>query len=216
MTRRQAIGIIALFAVALLITFVRWMIDRDPIDGLGFAWPDEAYAHVSAKLDPHRGGDRWCARRQRRTASGITPQSARLAVHPRPIQRRGLGVMVAMYVGYVTGYEAMRTGTNAAPALVGAMAVLAVVYSLGRRRGLLDPLSLVLVGVIASAMCGALIMFLQRLVPGGLRGELAVWMMGHIPQDLERLQLVLLCGLASLAWRSRRCLAGDGRCHARR
>jgi iron complex transport system permease protein len=196
MTRRQAIGIIALFAVALLITFVRWMVDRDPIDGLGFAWPDEAYAMfrrnsiiIAAAIGAALA------------VSGVLLQALLRNPLASPFilglsSGAGLGVMVAMYVGYVTGYEAMRTGTNALPALVGAMAVLAVVYSLGRRRGLLDPLSLVLVGVIASAMCGALIMFLQRLVPGGLRGELAVWMMGRIPQDLERLQLVFLCGLA--------------------
>lgn len=196
MTRRQTIGMIALVVVAIALAFVRWMVDRDPVEGLGFAWPDEAYAGfrrnsiiIAAAIGAALA------------VSGVLLQALLRNPLASPFilglsSGAGLGVMVAMYVGYVTGYEAMRTGTNAGPALIGAMMVLAVVYTLGRRRGLLDPLSLVLVGVIASAMCGALIMFLQRLVPGGLRGELAVWMMGRIPQSLPNLQMIFLCGLA--------------------
>ena len=55
----------------------------------------------------------------------------------------GLGVMSAMYIGYVTGSSALRSGDNTFPALLGALITLGIVYSLGRRRGILDPLSLV-------------------------------------------------------------------------
>jgi iron complex transport system permease protein len=95
-----------------------------------------------------------------------------------------LGVMIAIAIGHLVGTAALRHGTNAGPALVGALVVLALVYLLGQRRGWIDPLSLVLVGVIVSAICGALIMFLQHLVPLGLRGDLVTWMMGAIRQDV--------------------------------
>jgi iron complex transport system permease protein len=195
MTRRQIIGTIILALIAVALAWLRWMIDRDPEAGLGLAWPHESYAAFrrnSILIAASVGGAL--------AVSGVLLQALLRNPLASPFilglsSGAGLGVMIAMYVGYVLGNEALRSGTNAAPALLGAMAVLAVVYTLGRRRGLLDPLSLVLVGVIVSAMCGALIMFFQRLVPGGLRGELAVWMMGHIPQSIPRLQLILLCGL---------------------
>jgi len=196
MTRRQVVGTMALLGVALALAFLRWMIDRDPVEGLGFAWPDEAYAvfrRTSILVAAAIGAAL--------AVSGVLLQALLRNPLASPFilglsSGAGLGVMLAMYIGYAVGIESMRLGTNAGPALIGAMSVLTLVYLLGRRGGLLDPLSLVLVGVIASAMCGALIMFLQRLVPGGLRGELAVWMMGRIPQNLTNLHLIFLCGLA--------------------
>jgi iron complex transport system permease protein len=101
-----------------------------------------------------------------------------------------LGVTVAMYVGWRFGMTGLRTGTNAVPALVGAVATLGLVYLLGRRRGWLDPVSLVLVGVVVSAVCSALIMILHHLVPLGLRGDLMTWMAGAIPQAVSTGALV--------------------------
>jgi iron complex transport system permease protein len=95
-----------------------------------------------------------------------------------------LGVMLATYVAYMSGGAWRLIGGDAVPALLGAVATLAVVYGLGQRRGWLDPLSLVLIGVVVSAICGALIMFLQHLVPQGLRGDLVTWMMGSIDQGV--------------------------------
>lgn len=59
---------------------------------------------------------------------------------------------------------------HAAPALVGALLALALVFSLGQRRGLIDPVSLVLVGVIVSVLCGAGVLFVQHLRPDGTLG----------------------------------------------
>lgn len=103
-----------------------------------------------------------------------------------------LGVMVVIYLAHRLG---TMWGPAAEPiaALAGAAATLGLVYMLGRRRGWLDPLSLVLVGVVVSAMCGALIMLLQHLVPQGLRGNLVTWMMGNIDQGV-RPSLLWLCG----------------------
>jgi iron complex transport system permease protein len=37
-----------------------------------------------------------------------------------------------------------------------------------------------------ATVCGSLIMFLQHLAPHGLRDDLTVWMMGHLPQSVSR------------------------------
>jgi iron complex transport system permease protein len=82
------------------------------------------------------------------------------------------------------------------PAFAGALAVLGTVYMLAQRRGWLDPVSLVLVGVIVAAICGALIMFLQHLVPAGLHGEITRWMMGRIPESVPGPTLAVAGGLS--------------------
>jgi iron complex transport system permease protein len=194
--KHRTLGLVILFIIALSAATLRILIDRDPIDGLGLAWPDPAYAHFrfTALLMGAVVGSSLAV-------AGVLLQALLRNPLASPFilglsSGAGLGVMLAMYIGYVTGREAMVGGTNAGPALLGALAVLAIVYSLGRQRGLLDPLSLVLVGVVVSAICGAVIMFLQRLVPGGLRGDILTWMMGQVPQGIERLPLMLVTLLA--------------------
>lgn len=109
-----------------------------------------------------------------------------------------LGVMVALYAGYAFGFRGLGTGATAVPALVGAVLTLGAVLALGRRRGWLDPVSLVLVGVVVSAICAALILFLQHLVPQGLRGDLITWMTGSIPQGVGA-GVLILTGLIAAA-----------------
>ena len=67
-----------------------------------------------------------------------------------------------------------------AAGLAGALIVLAVVYALGQRRGIVEPLTLLLAGVIVSAICGALIVFVQYLSPGRDADMLLRWMMGRL------------------------------------
>lgn len=94
-----------------------------------------------------------------------------------------LGVMVSLYIASVAG-ATFSTGAHAIPAGLGALGALAIVYALGQRRGWVDPLTLLLVGVVVSAIAGALILTLQHLVPHGLKGDLLTWMGGHIPESL--------------------------------
>ena len=83
-----------------------------------------------------------------------------------------LGVVVAIFVQFRMGaLTGSAPGSLAAlswqggPALVGAMAALGLVYALGQRRGMLDPLGVVLIGVVVSILCGALVMLVQHLMP---------------------------------------------------
>ncbi|MFO0873300.1 MAG: iron chelate uptake ABC transporter family permease subunit [Phycisphaerales bacterium] len=121
----------------------------------------------------------------------------------------GLGVMTAMHVGWATG-GAVATGALGwllggerllVPAAIGAMAALALVHWLGRRAACPIHSPSCSRSAIVSSMCGACIMLLQHLVPQGLRGDLLVWMMGRIPEAIDRriLGAVAVLTLAGVA-----------------
>ncbi len=92
-------------------------------------------------------------------------------------------------------------------ALAGAAVSAAIVYLASRRRGLLDPLGLLLTGVVLSMINGAVIMLLNYLPvgPAGLQDEIGKWMMGYL-QDYIPLGTLLvtsgliLAGLALFWW----------------
>lgn len=70
-------------------------------------------------------------------------------------------------------------------ALLFGLLTIAVVYALAQRRGHLDPLTLLLVGVMVAAFCGAIVMVINLLVPHGLRADMAVWMMGMVAERVS-------------------------------
>ena len=71
---------------------------------------------------------------------------------------------------------------------------------ISQRRGWLDPISLILVGVIVSSICGALIMFFHHLMPTGLlQGQMIRWMMGRIPEHVSGTTLVAAGVIAAAA-----------------
>jgi len=78
----------------------------------------------------------------------------------------GLGVMATMYAEH--SFDWSMVGGQTIGAIVGAIISLLLVYGLSRRRGGIDPISMVLVGVVISVLCGAGIMVFQHLVPMGL------------------------------------------------
>ena len=78
--------------------------------------------------------------------------------------------------------------------LVGAAAAMVIVYLASRRRGVIDPLGLLLTGVIVSTMSGAIIMLLNYISgPAGLVQDIAYWMMGFISENVGW-PLVLVVG----------------------
>lgn len=201
---------IAWLAIATLgLVLLRALIDRPLGGGLSLAWPDESVAGLrfTAIIAASVVG----------AALGVAGTMLQ-ALLRNPLADpfvlgvsggAGLGVMTAMHVGWATG-GAVATGALGwllggerllVPAAIGAMAALALVHWLGRRRGVPDPLTLVLAGAIVSSMCGACIMLLQHLVPQGLRGDLLVWMMGRIPEAIDRriLGAVAVLTLAGVA-----------------
>ncbi len=91
----------------------------------------------------------------------------------------GLGVMAASYAAYRATGALFVYGGNVAPATLGAFAALALVYALSQRRGLLDPLTLVLTGVVVGIVAGAGTLLFQSLLPD--RGQSTViWFLGTL------------------------------------
>lgn len=84
----------------------------------------------------------------------------------------GFGVMVAAWVGYKAGHGlaavdgggAWGLGASGA-ALAGGLLALSCVYLLSQRRGLLDPVTLILVGVAVSIVASAGTMLMRQLLP---------------------------------------------------
>jgi len=195
---RLITGMAALGIGAAALAILSILIDRAPGGVVSLAWPAASYARF----------------RLTALAVGVIVGSA-LAVSGVLLQAllrnplaspfilgvsngAGLGVMVAMYLSFAwRGTELGQLGQTG-PAVVGALGTLSVVYALGQRRGWLDPVSLVLIGVVVSTICGAGIMFFQHLVPTGLRGQFTTWIMGHLPQGTSG-SMLLICGTITLA-----------------
>lgn len=190
--------IILLVLIVAGVAILRLLIDRDPFTkAVTLAWPEASYA-----------GFRWTALAVGMIVgaglaiSGVLLQALLRNPLAEPFilglsSGAGLGVMAAMYAAYVLHTEGWMMQTQSVPATIGALAALAIVYTLGQRRGVLDPVSLVLVGVIVSAVCGAGIMFFQHLVPTGLRGEFTLWLMGNISERVDQTALIVAAALAA-------------------
>lgn len=118
----------------------------------------------------------------------------------------GVGVMTQMFLAY----HLHRTfGANHIGALLGTAATMLIVYGASRRRGTLDPLGLLLVGVVISTINGAIIMLLNYLPgPAGLRDDVARWMVGYLNEGvgapMVRITFVgAAAGITLLAWAGR-------------
>jgi iron complex transport system permease protein len=108
----------------------------------------------------------------------------------------GLGVMVAAYLGYLAGRGLASPDvlglSGAGAAVVGALLALALVYALSARRGVLDPITLVLVGVGVSILASAGTMIVRHLLPD--QGEAAARMLVGSLRDAQWWEL----GVASI------------------
>ncbi len=103
---------------------------------------------------------------------------------------------------------AISASAAAFPALGGAIGVLILVWILSQRRGLIDPVMMILIGVIVSVILGAATMLLASMMPD--RGfSISRWMMGMLREDIELRDiwiaggiLVLIVGWSFIAARS--------------
>ena len=94
----------------------------------------------------------------------------------------GAGIMLQAYVAHVLAWQFM--GGQTAGALVGAGLSMSIVFAVGRRHGLIDPVGLLLTGVVLSTLNAALIMLLNYMIgPGGVRDDMAQWMMGYLHES---------------------------------
>lgn len=118
----------------------------------------------------------------------------------------GLGVMAVVYAAYLAGLGIAATSvagdgsgggvgwTTTTAAIAGALGALALVYSLSQRRGLLDPVTLVLIGVVISIMCGSATALLKTLMPDqGLAASRLL--LGTLSDDVPRPRVWVVGGL---------------------
>lgn len=109
----------------------------------------------------------------------------------------GLGVMVSFYLGYLAGQGAVPLLGRTGPAVAGSLASLGVVYLLSQRRGAVEPVTLILVGVMVAIVAAAGMQLLQHLSPD--RGfEARRWLMGALPDDLDPRTLGLCASIAAV------------------
>src|SRR5690606_2625660 len=105
-----------------------------------------------------------------------------------------LGVMVQAIVRVELG---LAMGANHSGAVAGALAPMAIVYLAGRRRGLIDPLGLLLTGVVLMTINGALVMLLNYWVgPGGIKENVSQWMMGYLSQSLTLMEIGIIAAVS--------------------
>ncbi len=195
MSRRAALTILGLLALLALAVFLRLLAGD-------WRWP---------------GGDILDLRLHRAVSAGVVGAAlAAAGVMLQSLLRNplaspdllglasgaGLAVMLATYIHYATasGPAVLPAAATAGAALAGSLATLALVYLLSQRRGFLEPVSLVLVGVIVSVMCGAATMFVAQLMPDRGFG-VARWTIGALDDSVPwpRLLAIAVVTLAGVA-----------------
>lgn len=103
----------------------------------------------------------------------------------------GLGVMAALFLRHLLGQSVSDASVPAgsAGAIAGSLGALGLVYFLGRRARVLDPVSLVLVGAIVAIVASSATVLLAHLIPGqGI--AVARWTIGALSDDVPRGQVV--------------------------
>ena len=105
----------------------------------------------------------------------------------------GVGIMLQLQLGNVLHTT---LGPTYIGALAGALLSMAIVFLASRRRGVIDPLGLLLIGVVLGTINGAIIMFLNYVAgPAGFRQDLAIWMMGYIKEGVSEEIVCTIGGL---------------------
>ena len=91
----------------------------------------------------------------------------------------GLAVMAGEYLAKTSGELGENVLANAALAMLGSALSLATVWGLAQKRRMMEPVSLILIGVIVGLVCSAMTMLLQHLMPG--QGESTRrWLLGSL------------------------------------
>ena len=90
---------------------------------------------------------------------------------------------------------------QAAPALIGALVACALVFVIARAVSPagIDPLTLLLVGVVLSAFCGALVMLLNSLAPHHIKEDIFDILVGHVAETPAP-ELTIGGGVFALGW----------------
>lgn len=109
----------------------------------------------------------------------------------------GAGVAFASLAASIAGMAAPTGAALGVPALAGALLALGCVLLLSRRHGALDPITLILGGVIVGAIASAGSTVAEALLPPERRGLLTGWLFGRIP-EVPDMGSLAACAAAAL------------------
>jgi iron complex transport system permease protein len=198
--------------------WLRMAVGRDPVTGmLEWGWPEPAIASL-------RAGALWSAVVAGASLglSGLLLQVLLRNPLASPFvlglsSGAGLGATLAAWaagaagVAGAGGWVAALAATGAPqvlPATIGALLTLGIVLALGMRRGVIEPVSMVLAGTVVAAICGALTLLVQYAMPPVSRADAAIWFLGRVPELPDRAVLtasiVVLVAAAAWSWVSAR------------
>lgn len=118
----------------------------------------------------------------------------------------GVGVLLQRAAAWGVGLAWLGAGPMWWGALLGAGVNMGLVYALGRCRGMIDPLSLLLAGVVLGTIHGAVILAANGLAGPYAFSDLMAWMAGYLgtagldPWTLPVATTLLAAGLGVLWW----------------
>jgi iron complex transport system permease protein len=110
-------------------------------------------------------------------------------------------VAVSLLVAWKAGI-ALPRGLEVPVATLGAAAALLACMAFGVQRGRgIDPVSLVLAGVVVASIAGSLATLCEWMLPAGDRGSLLAWSLGRIPENPDRATLlVTAASVVGVGW----------------
>lgn len=109
----------------------------------------------------------------------------------------GAGVAIASVLAAAAGAAAPSGAGAVVPAALGALAALAAVLALSIRYGRVDPVTMVLGGIVVGTVAAAASVLAESMLGPERRGMLAAWLFGRIP-DTPEPGLVATCAASAL------------------
>lgn len=109
----------------------------------------------------------------------------------------GFAVMLAAAIAAHAGGGIATWGGHGGPALAGSLSALAVVYLVSQRRGLIDPVSMVLMGVIVGLLFGAATRIVETTLPDRGR-SVQPWLLGGLSADVPLARVAAVGGVTAL------------------
>lgn len=115
------------------------------------------------------------------------------------------GAMLASYVWMLPAFGALATRCligQQAMAFAGALAAVAVVLAIAGRRGRLEPVTVILCGVIVNALCGAVFLLINAIVKDTPRigGGVEMFLVGGLQSNLQRWQIAWAAIVIGAGW----------------
>ena len=194
-TRRTQFGWVVLTLLCVSAMACRFLVGRDAVGQWTFAWPssDSIEWRVGALLSGLLAGAAL-------SLSGIYLQTLLRNPLASPfvlgLSAGSQACVAGAYWIAAIGGPWLLMGGAIFPATVGALSALGVTLYFGRGKGGgIDPISLVLSGVIVGTVAAALASLIEWLLPLEMRPALAGWALGRVP-EVPDISVAVICAIA--------------------